>query len=78
VTRPKPAPPQRSWEFDYWGVTGLGRHRTIDGQGNIVGPPKPWRNHLGVLAFNVFFWGMLGLVGCAIFGMPAFIMVGAL
>lgn len=39
---PKPAPDTSRMTFDYWGVTGMGRHRTVNSDGKVVQPPAPW------------------------------------
>ena len=58
-----PEPPyDRSWiQFDYWGTTGLGRHRVVDGEGNIVEGPRSWLKSPGVIAL----WSMIWLSAVA-------------
>lgn len=51
-------------EFDSWGPSGLGRHRTVDGRGHMVRGPQPWSHCLGTLAFNTLL--VLALSGCGV------------
>jgi hypothetical protein len=54
MTEPE-LPPDISWiTFESHGVTGLGRRRIVDGDGNVVQGPQPWRQELGVLTYNLF------------------------